>query len=46
MAGGKSATGRGFDRSQAITALNITGLLHAGRGSDDPLVCALGEELR
>ena len=37
---------RFFDRNQAITALTITELLDSGRGSDDPVVRALREELR
>jgi hypothetical protein len=36
---------RFFDRNQALTALTITELLETGRGSDDPLVVALREEL-
>jgi hypothetical protein len=37
---------RFFDRNQAITALTITELLESGRGSDDPVVAALREQLR
>jgi hypothetical protein len=37
---------RFFDRNQAITALTITELLESGRDSNDPVVCALREELR
>jgi hypothetical protein len=37
---------RYFDRNQAITALTITELLDSGRDSNDPVVCALREELR
>jgi hypothetical protein len=37
---------RFFDRNQAITALTVTELLDSGRDSNDPVVCALREELR
>jgi hypothetical protein len=37
---------RFFDRNQAITALTITELLESGRGSNDPVVAALREQLR
>jgi hypothetical protein len=37
---------RFFDRNQAITALTVTELLECGRGSNDPLICALRDDLR
>jgi hypothetical protein len=37
---------RFFDRNQAITALTLTELLDRGRDSNDPVVCALREELQ
>jgi hypothetical protein len=36
---------RFFDCNQASTALTITELLESGRGSNDPVVAALREEL-
>jgi hypothetical protein len=37
---------RFFDRNQAITALTVTELLECGRGSNDPLIRALRDDLR
>jgi hypothetical protein len=36
----------GDHNDQAITALTITELLHAGRSADEPVVAALRQELR